>query len=61
MKTPRLRIPHPDLCKRAFALVPLLELAPELFGADGRALGASLTGELLDQGIETASTEACRV
>jgi 2-amino-4-hydroxy-6-hydroxymethyldihydropteridine diphosphokinase len=61
VNTPRLRIPHPDLCQRAFALVPLLELAPNLFGADGCALGASLTGELLDQGIEAASTEACRV
>jgi len=61
MSTPCLRIPHPDLCQRAFALVPLLELAPDLFGSDGCSLDASLTGKLLGQGIEAVSTGACRV
>ena len=30
LKTPKLTIPHPDLHERAFVLVPLADLAPEL-------------------------------
>lgn len=30
VKTPQLTVPHPQLTKRAYALVPLLEIAPEL-------------------------------
>ena len=30
LDTPRLTLPHPRLCERAFVLRPLLEIAPEL-------------------------------
>jgi 2-amino-4-hydroxy-6-hydroxymethyldihydropteridine diphosphokinase len=29
IETPRLVVPHPRLCERAFALVPLLEIVPD--------------------------------
>ncbi|MCM1128748.1 MAG: 2-amino-4-hydroxy-6-hydroxymethyldihydropteridine diphosphokinase [Alistipes senegalensis] len=30
MQTPRLTLPHPGMAERAFVLVPLLEIAPEI-------------------------------
>lgn len=42
-REPGLELPHPRLCERAFALAPLLEVAPELegeLGADLARLGA---------------------
>ena len=52
IESPRLSVPHPRLRERAFALVPLLELAPRLYDStDGAPLSASLTGGLLGQGI----------
>lgn len=35
---PRLRVPHPELENRAFALLPLLEVAPAATTADGLSL-----------------------
>jgi 2-amino-4-hydroxy-6-hydroxymethyldihydropteridine diphosphokinase len=50
--SPQLSVPHPRLAERAFALFPLLELAPELTSPQGgRPLAADLTGALLTQGI----------
>jgi 2-amino-4-hydroxy-6-hydroxymethyldihydropteridine diphosphokinase len=36
---PRLSVPHPELTHRAFVVLPLLELAPDLVLPDGRQLG----------------------
>ncbi|WP_445158705.1 2-amino-4-hydroxy-6-hydroxymethyldihydropteridine diphosphokinase [Halomonas sp. E14] len=36
----RLRVPHPELCRRAFVLIPLAELAAELTLPDGQAVAA---------------------
>lgn len=45
INTPRLTIPHYDMHNRAFMLVPLWELAPDLILPDGRAL-ATLVAHL---------------
>ncbi len=42
VKLPDLSIPHPRLCERAFALIPLLEIAPELLMPGGRRASAAL-------------------
>src|SRR5690554_3569273 len=45
MQLPRLRIPHPELRSRAFVMLPLAELAPQLLLPDGGeivALAATL-------------------
>lgn len=56
MSTTDLTLPHPRLSERAFALVPLLEIAPELIERrGGLRLSASLSPALLQQGIENAS------
>jgi 2-amino-4-hydroxy-6-hydroxymethyldihydropteridine diphosphokinase len=44
-----LQVPHPRLCERSFALVPLLEVAPELAHLYGPAL-ATLARPMLVQG-----------
>lgn len=38
LKSDRLTVPHYDLLNRAFMLVPLLEIAPDLSLPDGRSL-----------------------
>lgn len=46
--TPRLTLPHPEMTRRAFVLVPLAEIAPSLVLPDGRDI-ASLTAALSDE------------
>ncbi|PMR75937.1 2-amino-4-hydroxy-6-hydroxymethyldihydropteridine diphosphokinase [Billgrantia endophytica] len=45
IESPRLRIPHPEMCMRAFVLLPLAELTPALRLPDGRRI-ADLIDEL---------------
>jgi 2-amino-4-hydroxy-6-hydroxymethyldihydropteridine diphosphokinase len=40
LRTPALLLPHPELERRAFALAPLLDVAPELAAIYGPALAA---------------------
>jgi 2-amino-4-hydroxy-6-hydroxymethyldihydropteridine diphosphokinase len=40
--SPRLRLPHAEVCSRRFVLVPLLELEPELALPDGASLKDAL-------------------
>ena len=42
LKTETLEIPHPELQRRAFALIPLLEIDPVAALPDGTALGVCL-------------------
>jgi 2-amino-4-hydroxy-6-hydroxymethyldihydropteridine diphosphokinase len=43
-RSERLVLPHPELTRRRFVLVPLLELAPDLSLPDGTPLGDALAG-----------------
>lgn len=45
-----LTVPHPRLCERAFALVPLLELAPDI-AIPGRGAAAAFLPSVADQAI----------
>jgi 2-amino-4-hydroxy-6-hydroxymethyldihydropteridine diphosphokinase len=42
IRTATLTIPHPEICQRAFVLIPLLELAPDLVLPDGTVLSSCL-------------------
>jgi len=44
LETDRLTLPHPQLTKRRFVLMPLLELDSELTLPDGTALAGALAG-----------------
>jgi 2-amino-4-hydroxy-6-hydroxymethyldihydropteridine diphosphokinase len=35
LRSEELTIPHPELCRRAFALIPLLDVAPEAISPEG--------------------------
>ena len=49
---PDLELPHPELTNRAFVVLPLLELSPDLTDPrDGSSLRVALSG-LADQGIQ---------
>ena len=43
-RSPRLTLPHPEVARRRFVLVPLLELDPGLVLPDGRPAGDCLAG-----------------
>ena len=51
VKTPTLQIPHPELCNRAFVLIPLLELAPEAALPDGTMVSSCLSACLPPQQV----------
>jgi len=54
MTSERLTLPHPAIAERAFVLIPLQEIAPDLVIA-GRAIGAVIAG-LDSAGIEPMDT-----
>ncbi len=45
IQTPRLTVPHPELARRQFVLVPLAEIAPDLVLPGGRTAGDLAEGE----------------
>lgn len=51
VKTATLQIPHPELCNRAFVMIPLLELAPEAALPDGTMVSSCLSALLPPQQV----------
>ncbi|MDP8977406.1 MAG: 2-amino-4-hydroxy-6-hydroxymethyldihydropteridine diphosphokinase, partial [Actinomycetota bacterium] len=51
VRRPDLVIPHPRLCERAFALIPLIEVAPGMALPDGTSLAAALARLAPVQGV----------
>lgn len=54
--TPELTLPHPRLTERAFVLLPLVELAPEIT-IPGAGLAATLLSQLGEQRVERMTFE----
>ena len=51
LHTPTLTIPHPRAQERAFVLLPLLEIAPDLIFPDSRLTAAQLVSEISTEGV----------
>jgi 2-amino-4-hydroxy-6-hydroxymethyldihydropteridine diphosphokinase len=62
LRSDDLIIPHPRFYKRAFVLVPLLEIAPEYMCPARARSGSALLRDIQDlQGIELVSSRKCIV
>ncbi len=60
VSTPELTIPHPRMTERAFVMLPLAEVAPDLVLSDGRK-PAEVMSELRDQRVaRLPEAEQCR-
>jgi 2-amino-4-hydroxy-6-hydroxymethyldihydropteridine diphosphokinase len=58
VSTPELRVPHPELARRAFALVPLLDVAPDaLDPVSGRSY-ADVASEIDREGVQRIADPA---
>lgn len=55
ISTPRLAVPHPEMARRRFVLLPLVEIAPDLALPDGRRVDALLR-DLQDQEVRRVAT-----
>jgi 2-amino-4-hydroxy-6-hydroxymethyldihydropteridine diphosphokinase len=56
----RLTVPHPRLTERAFALIPLIEVAPGFRLPDGRALTGVLAGLAPIEGVTQVGRQITR-
>jgi 2-amino-4-hydroxy-6-hydroxymethyldihydropteridine diphosphokinase len=61
LKTADLKIPHPELCNRAFVMIPLLELAPEAALPDGTKISSCLGPLLPSQQVHLVAPAATLV
>lgn len=57
ISTPTLQVPHPGIAERSFVLVPLAELAPDLY-IPGHGCVRSLTEKRSEHGLERLSKGA---
>jgi 2-amino-4-hydroxy-6-hydroxymethyldihydropteridine diphosphokinase len=58
VKTATLTIPHAELCRRAFVMIPLLELAPGLVLPDGTEVSACLSRLIPPQQVRVFASAA---
>lgn len=57
LESARLHVPHPRLTERAFALIPLLEVAPGQALPDGRSLSSVIAQLAPIDGIDTVGAQ----
>ena len=49
IKTELLEVPHPEMSKRAFVVIPLWDIAADLILPDGRELGQLVASECIQR------------
>ena len=57
ISTRRLKVPHPRLAERPFALIPLLEVAPGMTLPDGRSIASVLAGLAPIEGVQMVGSQ----
>jgi 2-amino-4-hydroxy-6-hydroxymethyldihydropteridine diphosphokinase len=58
IRSPGLTLPHPELCRRAFALRPLLDVEPDAESPESGIRYADVLATLEDQGLRRLETTA---
>jgi 2-amino-4-hydroxy-6-hydroxymethyldihydropteridine diphosphokinase len=56
LQTEQLTIPHPHMAERAFVLVPLVEIAPDVIEPTSKQTAQALLAAIPQQGVRKAGT-----